>query len=100
MSELWISNINSADARSLADDWDSYLTSVGCEIYIQAVYDRMIISWETSAPSTINHILDFVDDAFGDVWDIFELAKAIKRLKDDHAVIFDSDCGDVEIRTL
>lgn len=100
MKELWISNINSADARSLADDWDSYLTNVGCEIYIQAVYDRMIISWQTSAPSTIHHILDFVNDTFGDEWNLSKLERAIKHLGDDHIVVFDSDSGDVEVRIL
>jgi hypothetical protein len=98
MREFWISNINSTDAKSLADDWYSYLHSVGCEIYVS--YNNMIIAWEMSAPSTIHHILDFVDDVFGDIWDIFELAKAIKHLKDDHAVVFDSDSGDVEVRDL
>ena len=98
MRELWVSNINSADARSLADDWDSYLHNVGCKIYIQAIYDRMIITWESSAPSTIHHIIDFIDDTFGDRLDLFELETAIKSLKDDHTVIFDSSCGDVEVR--
>lgn len=98
MRELWISNINSADARILADDWDSYLHNVGCDIYIQAIYDRMVITWNTSAPSTIHHILDFVDDTLGDVWDIFELAKAVKHLKDDYIVIFDFNSGDVEVK--
>ena len=98
MRELWISNINSADARSLADDWDSYLSNVGCEIYIQAIYDRMIISWQTSVSSTIHHILDFINDTFGDRWDLFELETAIKSLENDHTVIFDSNCGDVEVR--
>ena len=100
MRELWISNINSADARSLADDWYSYLRNVGCEIYIQAVYDRMIISWNTSAPSTIHHIIDFVDDTFGDIWDLRELERVIRNLKDDQVVIFDSDRGDIEARDL
>ena len=100
MRELWIANINSADARSLADNWDSYLSNVGCEIYIQAVYDRMIIAWHTSAPSTIHHILDFVEDTFGDVFNLIKLNRSIKNLKDDHAVIFDSDSGDVEIRAI
>jgi len=100
MRELWIANINSADARSLADDWDSYLSNVGCEIYIQAVYDRMIIAWDSSAPSTIHHILDFVDDTFGDVFNLSKLNRTIKSLKDDHTVIFDSDSGDVEVRVL
>lgn len=101
MRELWIANINSADARSLADNWDSYLSNVGCVIYIQAVYDRMIISWKTSTPSTIHHILDFVDDAFDDVFiNFFKLERAIKNLKDDHAVIVDYDDGDVGIRAL
>jgi hypothetical protein len=100
MKELRILNINSADARSLVYDWDSYLYNVGCDIYIQGIYNRMTLTWDTSAPSTIHHIIDFVNDAFGDVWDIFELSKAIKHLKDDHVVIFDSDRGDVEIRTL
>lgn len=98
MRELWISNINSADARSLADDWDSCLTSVGCDIYIQAIYDRMIITWSSPAPSIIHHILDFVDDTFGDEWDLSKLERTIKSLKDDHIVIFDSDSGDVEVR--
>lgn len=97
MRELWISNINSADARSLADDWDSYLTNVGCEIYIQAVYDRMIIAWETSAQSTISHILDFVNDTFGDIWDISDLEISVKSLKDGNTVNFDSDSGDIEV---
>lgn len=97
MKELWIENINSTDARSLADDWDSYLSNVGCEIYIQAIYDRMIISWEASAPSTIHHIIDFVDDTFGDIWDLSELETAIKNLKDNNTVIFDSDRGDVKV---
>lgn len=97
MREFWISNIDSADARSLANDWDSYLRNVGCEIYIQAARDKMIIAWETSAPSTIHRILDFVDDTFGDIWNISELETAIKSLKDGHTVIFDSDRGDVEV---
>lgn len=97
MKELWISNINSADARPLADDWDSYLCNVGCKIYIQAVYDRMIIAWDTSATSTINHILDFVNDTFGDTWDISDLEISIKSLKDGNTVNFDSNCGDVEV---
>lgn len=98
MRELWVSNINSADARSLADNWDLYLHNVGCEIYIQAIYDRMIITWESSSPSTIHHIINFVDDTFEDRLDIFELDTAIKSLKEDHTVIFDSNCGDVEVR--
>ena len=97
MRELWISNINSADARLLADDWDSYLSNVGCEIYIQAIYDRMIITWETSILSTIHHILDFVDDTFGDEWNLSKLNRVIKNLKDGHTVIFDSNNGDVEV---
>lgn len=100
MRELWIANINSADARSLADDWDLYLRNVGCELYIQAVYNRMIIAWQTSVPSTIHHILDFVDDTFGDIFNLIKLKRSIKSLKDDHAVIFDSDSGDVEVRSL
>lgn len=100
MRELWISNINSVDARSLADDWDSYLTSVGCRIYIKAVYKIMIITWETSAPSTIHHILDFVDDTFGDICDLFKLEMTIKNLKDDHIIIFDPNCSKVEIKAL
>lgn len=98
MRELWISNINSADARTLADDWDSYLSNVGCEIYIQAIYDRMIISWGSSLLSTIHHILDFVNDTFGDIWNLSELDIAIKNLKDDHIVIFDSKRCDVEVK--
>lgn len=97
MRELWISNINSADARPLADDWDSYLHSVGCEIYIQAVYNRMIIAWDSSSPSTLHHILDFVNDTFGDIWDISDLETTIKSLKDGNTVRFDSNCGDVEL---
>jgi hypothetical protein len=100
MKELRISNINSADARSLAYDWDSYLDNVGCDIYIQGIYNRMSLTWDTSAPSTIHHILDFVNDAFGDVWDILELAKAIHRLKDDHVVIFDFNSGDIAVKAL
>lgn len=97
MRELWIENINSADARSLADDWDSYLSNVGCKIYIQAVYHRMIIAWETSSSSTIHHIIDFVNDTFGDIWDISDLEIAIKSLKDGNTVNFDSNCGYVEV---
>lgn len=98
MIELWVSNINSADARSLADNWDSYLHNVGCEIYIQAIYDRMIITWESLASSTIHHVIDFVDDTFGNRLDLFELETAIKSLKDNYTVIFDSNSGDVEVR--
>lgn len=97
MKELWISNINSVDARSLADEWNSYLYNVGCEIYIQASYHRMIVAWKTSSPSTIHHILDFVNDTFGDIWDISDLEIAIKSLKDDNTVNFDSNCGYVEV---
>ena len=98
MRVLLISNINSADARSLADDWHSYLHNVGCDIYIQAIYDRMIITWKTSAPSTIHHILDFVDVTFGDICAIIELEKAIINLQDDHIVIFDSKSCDVTVK--
>lgn len=98
MRELWISNINSADARSLADEWDSYLTNVGCEIYFQAIYNRMILSWDSSSPSTIHHILDFVNDTFGDMWDISDLETSIKSLRDGNTVTFDYNCGDVEVR--
>lgn len=97
MKELWISNINSADARSLADDWDSYLTNVGCKIYIQAIYDKMILAWDSSSPSTVSHILDFVNDTFGDIWDISDLEISIKSLKDGNTVNFDSNYGYVEL---
>ena len=98
MRELLISNINSSDARVLADDWDSYLYNVGCDIYIQGVYNRMILTWDSSSLSTIHHIIDFVDDTFGDIWNISELETAIKNLKDNHIVIFDSNYGDVRVR--
>lgn len=98
MRELQISNINSADARVLADNWDSYLNNVGCEIYIQAIYDRMIIAWDSSSPSTIHHILDFVDDTFGDRFGLFELETAIKSLRDNNTVNFEYNCGDVEVK--
>lgn len=97
MRELWISNINSVDARSLADNWGSYLHNVGCEIYIQAIYNRMIITWDSSSPSTIHHILDFVNDTFGDRFDLFDLETSIKSLRDNNTVNFDYNCGDVEI---
>ena len=97
MRELWISNINSVNARSLADNWESYLHNVGCKIYIQAIYDRMIIAWDSSSPSTIHHILDFVNDTFGDTWDISDLETSIKSLRDNNTVNFDYNCGDVEI---
>lgn len=100
MRELWISNINSADAKSLADNWDSYLTNVGCEIYIQAIYDRMIITWKTSVPSTVHHILDFINDTFGDVFDLSELEIAIKNLTDDYIIVFNSDHGDFYLQPL
>ena len=100
MRELWVSNINSADARLLADNWDSYLTNVGCEIYIQAVHDRMIITWKTSAPSTVHHILDFVNDTFGDVFNLSELESTIKNLTDDHIIAFNSDHGDFCLQPL
>ena len=58
----------------------------------------MIITLESLAPSTINHIIDFVDDTFGDRFDLFELGTAIKSLKDNYTVIFDSNSGDVEVR--
>jgi hypothetical protein len=96
MKELWISNINSSDAKSLADEWESYLKTVGCEIYIQAIYDRMIITWKTTTQYTITHILSFIDDTFEDMVDIRELNRTLKNLKDDHAIIIDFDNGDVE----
>lgn len=100
MKELWISNINFADARSLADEWDSYLHNVGCEIYISAIDDRMILTWDSSSPSTIHHILDFVNDTFGDMWDISDLEISIKSLRDGNIVNFDSDNGDIYTENL
>lgn len=96
MKELWIEDIKYADAKSLADEWESYLNTVGCEIYIQAVYDRMIIAWKTLTPHTITQILRFIDDTFDDLVDIRELNRALKNLKDDHAIVVDFNNGDVE----
>ena len=89
MKMLWIYNINYDDAKSLADHWESYLHNVGCKIYTHEFYNKMIITWESSALSTIHHILDFIDDAFGDAYSILKLESAIKDLQDDHIVIFD-----------
>lgn len=89
--------------RSLADQWDSYLHNVGCDIEINACADAFLITWETSLPSTIHHILDMVEDTFGDSHDISELSRSIKRLKDDQTVSFyvgyssDYEDGEVEV---
>ena len=74
--------------RSLADQWDSYLHSVGCDIFINACNDELLITWETSLPSAIHHILDMVEDTFGDYYDISEVSDCIERLMDDHTVSF------------
>ena len=90
--------------RSLADQWYSYLNTVGCDIEIKARFDELLITWETSFPSTIHHILDMVEDTFGDSYDISELSRSIKRLKDDQIVSFyigyssDYEDGEVEVR--
>ena len=100
MKELWILNINYSYAKSLANDWETYLNNVGCEIYIHAIYDRMIIACDSSAPSTIHHILDFVNDTFGDIFDLSKLEETIKNLKDNQAVVFDSNNGDIYTENL
>lgn len=100
MRELWISNINSADAKELANEWDSYLSRVGCEIYISAVRHRMIIEWYTTTQDTLTKLLRFVDDNFGDIVDFPKLNRAIKNLEDDHAVSIDFNSGDIEIKVL
>ena len=100
MRELVISNINSADAKQLADDYELYLSNVGCTIYIWAVGHRMTIEWQTTTPYTISHLLIFVDDKFGDIVDFPKLNRAIKNLEDDHAIIIDFNSGEFEVKTL
>lgn len=100
MRELWIENINSTDARLLAEAYDLYLSNVGCEIYIQAVKDRMIIEWNTTTQDTVTHVLIFVDDILGDIVDHPKLNRAIKNLEDDHAIVIYFYSGDIEVRAL
>lgn len=100
MRELVISNINSADAKQLADDYELYLSNVGCSIYIWAVKQIMTIEWQTTTPYTLTHLLIFVDDNFGDIVDFPKLNRAIKNLENDHAIILDSNNGEFEIREL
>ena len=57
----------------------------------------MILVWDSSSPSTIHHILDFVNDTFGDMWDISDLETSIKSLRDNNTVTFDYNCGYVEV---
>ena len=89
--------------RSLADQWDSYLHSVGCDIEINARTDAFLIMWETSLSSTIHHILDMIEDIFGDYYDVSELSRSIEMLEDDQTVSFyvgysgDGEDGEVEV---
>ena len=74
--------------RSLADEWYSYLHTVGCDIEISARTDEMLITWETGSPSAVNHILDMIEDTFGDSYDISKLSRSIKSLKDGKTLSF------------
>lgn len=100
MKELWILNINYSYAKALANDWVSIFHNIGCEIYINAIYDRMIIAWEKSNTPIISHVIDFVYRYFDDVLDYSNLESAIKNLKDNQAVVFDSDNGDIYTKNL
>jgi len=88
---------------SLADQWDSYLHCVGCDIEINACIDALLIIWETSSSSAIHHILDMIEDTFGDYYDISKLSSSIETLEDDQTVSFyvgysgDSKDGEVEV---
>jgi hypothetical protein len=97
MRELWIENINSADAKELADEWELSFNCAGCEIYIWAVGHRMTIEWQTTMPDTVTHILSFIDDTFDDTVDLSGLNRALKNLKDDQAIVLDYNNGEFEI---
>lgn len=100
MRELWIENINSADAKELADEWEVSFNCAGCEIYICAIDHRMTIEWQTTMPDTVTHILSFIDDIFDDTVDLSGLNRALKNLKDDQAIVINFNSGEFEIKEL
>lgn len=91
---------------SLAGKWYAYLYCVGCNLEIKAQADEMLITWDTSLPTTIHHILNMVVDTFGDSYDTYEISSSIKSLKDNQMVSFyvghsrDHEDGKVEIVVL
>lgn len=101
MKTLRIVGLHYYTMRSLADQWHSYLHNVGCDIEIETRYNNaLLITWETRSPSAIHHILDMVEDTFGDSYDIYEVSDCIERLIDGHTVSFYTDYykeGEVEI---
>lgn len=102
MRELYLSNIDYSNARLLARKYSQRLNQVGCGIYINAAHDKMIIKWRASLPTVISRILDFIDYAFCDdtaydTLSILKLKRAIAKLEDNHAVIFNYSNGEFEI---
>lgn len=91
-----VSGITYYTMRTIADSWGSYLHNVGCSIKIIARNNTMLFVWSNDSPSTIHHLLDVVDDSFGEVEGIGELVKAIKDIKDGGTVTLYWGSGKVE----
>lgn len=98
MKELFISNIDYDDSRSVINEWYVYLNNVGCKIY--GAYNKMILEWEDSTSDTTTHIVKFIDDTFGGVVGFSKLNRILKNLEDDHTVIIDFNSGKFEIKEL
>ena len=89
MKTLRIVGLHYCTMRSLVNQWHSYLHNVGCDIEIETRNNNvLLITWETRSPSTIHHILDVVEDTFGDFYDISEVSDYIVGLIDGHTVSF------------
>lgn len=101
MKTLRIVGLHYYTMTSLTNQWHSYLHNVGCDIEIETRYNNaLLITWETRSPSAIHHILDMVEDTFGDSYDTSEVSDCIERLMDGHTVSFYTGYykeGEVEI---
>ena len=79
MKTLRIVGLPYDEMKSLTNQWSSYLHNVGCNVEID---NSLLITWETESPSAVHHILDMVEDTFGDSYDISEVSNSIEGLRD------------------
>lgn len=106
MKEFRISNMNYADAKLVAGDFESHLKDDECPVCVHAFNNKVIIAWsDPLTKSAFNSIYDVVDNLFdsdsdfGDTFDIYGFCKELATLKDDHAIFLDFATGDIEVKS-
>lgn len=106
MREFIISNMNYADAKLVAGDFESHINDdEECPVYIHAFNNKVILAWNTLNKSEFNSIYDVVYNLFdsdsdfcSDTFDIYGFRRELENLKENHAIFIDFATGDIEVK--